>query len=104
LKQSATFTGTKVTKGTKGGKGRKGRKKGGGYEGRREETEEEERRAENKAVGDPAIEETYAVPDRRIVIVPWDLRVRAAPSVAEPWLAARYEQMKLSLLALRPRR
>ncbi len=56
------------------------------------------------AVGDPAIEEIYGlasrVADRRILIVPWDLRRRAAPSTTEGWLADRYARLASELAAL----
>ncbi len=56
------------------------------------------------AVGDTAIEEIYGlasrVANRWIMIVPWDLRRRPAPTAQEPWLAERYRKLDASLRAL----
>ena len=50
------------------------------------------------AMGDPAIEEIYAlagsVSDRRIVIVPWDLRSKSPPAVGEAWIRERYVRLR----------
>src|SRR5262245_20473048 len=57
------------------------------------------------AIGNEAIEEVYRlselVPDRRIVIVPWDLSRRSPPPSAESWIADRYERLRRELDALK---
>src|SRR5688572_14978772 len=53
------------------------------------------------AIGNEAIEELFRlaakVKDRRILIVPWDLRVKPPPEVAESWMADRYARLKEEL-------
>ena len=53
------------------------------------------------AIGNEAIEELFRlaakVKDRRILIVPWDLRVKPPPEVAESWMTDRYALMKEEL-------
>ena len=53
------------------------------------------------AIGNDAVEEVFRLAakaaNRRILIVPWDLRRRPGPSTSERWLAARYERLKHEL-------
>jgi hypothetical protein len=53
------------------------------------------------AIGNEAIEDLFRlaakVKDRRILIVPWDLRVKPAPEVAQSWMADRYALLKEEL-------
>lgn len=50
------------------------------------------------AIGNEAIEELFRlaarVEDRRILIVPWDLRVKPPPAVAESWMTYRYARLR----------
>ena len=55
------------------------------------------------AIGNEAIEEIYRlsehVVNRWIIIVPWDLRRKAPPVAAEPWLNDRYARLSRELEA-----
>ena len=57
------------------------------------------------AIGNEAIEEVYRlaqlVPDRRILILPWDLRLKSPPVSGEAWIADRYERLGRELDALK---
>lgn len=57
------------------------------------------------AIGDEAIEEVYRlsqnVPNRWIIIVPWDLRRKNPPAADESWINERYVRLGRELDAMR---